>query len=477
MNRTDQHVPPRDAGRGWIAPTLLGAAVAIAGGCSVDGDGALGEVEQAAYVHGAKLWRAPSIPVCWENPTPADAIDREAVKNAVLQTWDAASALHFVGWGPCSASSRGIRIEISDTRPLTWGLGTDLDGRRGGMVLNFTFARWGETCRDQPAHGRCVRAIAIHEFGHAIGFAHEQNRPDNECDQPPIGDDGDRTIGDFDASSVMNYCNTATFSNGSPLSIRDKIAVQRLYGAPSGAIVGHGARCLDLMTVPEGAEADPVRLRRCSDSLNQRWTYRGSELTSFTGEALDVAAEAGAPAKGGGSGRRWEMPDAAILGWGGLCLDAARDGAPAGTSAVLASCDASATQQWTVAFDGGEVRSGLDQCLEARGDGVGAGVELRACDPGRPRQRWRVRPGGQLETASGRCLRAQSSRPGAALALAHCTDGPASPNQKWAFSGALVGAGGRCLDANDGRSELAEGARPHLARCSGDATQDWTYYP
>ncbi|MCA1199566.1 hypothetical protein K9B35_16480 [Sphingomonas sp. R647] len=32
--------------------------------------------------------------------------------------------------------------------------------------------------RNTLSRGICVRAIAAHEYGHALGFSHEQNRAD-----------------------------------------------------------------------------------------------------------------------------------------------------------------------------------------------------------------------------------------------------------------------------------------------------------
>jgi Astacin (Peptidase family M12A) len=107
-------------------------------------------------------------------------------------------------------------------------------GLEHGMVLNFSFQNWGQVCAATPADREfCIRAIAVHEFGHAIGFAHEQNRPDTpgDCLDPPQGGNGNVLLTPWDPNSVMNYCNKV-YGGGGNLSEFDIYAVQVMYGAP-----------------------------------------------------------------------------------------------------------------------------------------------------------------------------------------------------------------------------------------------------
>jgi hypothetical protein len=70
----------------------------------------------------------------------------------------------------------------------------------------------------------------MHEFGHAIDFAHEQNRFDTpgECQKPKQGTDGDLLLTPYDHASVMNYCNKK-YGNHGQLSQGDIESVQTIY--------------------------------------------------------------------------------------------------------------------------------------------------------------------------------------------------------------------------------------------------------
>jgi FG-GAP-like repeat len=216
--------------RRWSARAgALMIAVAVAGCSSRNDPAAVAPVQNDLYLWPANAaWPGRSIPVCWApagapsylQPTvpglaisdyPETAVE---IRGYLRSSWTQATGLSLPGWAQCPADPSGsvelMPIDrIHDPLGYSYTIGYAPSGT--GIELSTSATR-----------------VAIHEFGHTLGFTHEEARPEgSECSYVEHAPGGDTLNTPQDDRSIMEYC-----SNQSWLSYWDEIGAQNAYGRP-----------------------------------------------------------------------------------------------------------------------------------------------------------------------------------------------------------------------------------------------------
>jgi hypothetical protein len=169
------------------------------------GDEPPAEIDSPLYGGGNwALWPGGVVPVCWVSGTNEPT--RQARARAILEeTWSRVAQITFVGWGTCGSSTTNV-VQVH------FQAGTRGSTNKIGYVSDSTVELISDGTDEH------FRYEVIHEFGHVLGFAHEQERPDNwDSNGVPINcnrlDNGRQAVpggvyytSSYDKSSVMNYC-------------------------------------------------------------------------------------------------------------------------------------------------------------------------------------------------------------------------------------------------------------------------------
>jgi len=227
----------------------------------------LGTDDRALAVpDGVQLWttRGNVIPLCWL--TAGEAATKAFVRDTIARTW-ASAALLDVRWRdtcPTTGTEAWVRVALKTTADGNTGgratVGVAAASRPNDQVWCSLPGGGQEPCRGMDltlnrdltmaANRRRSEYLVIHEFGHVLGFGHEQDRVDAPACMATDHERG-LLIGPYDPASIMNYCDT----DAAQLSEGDVVGAQAVYGRPA-------ARADALADLDGDGLADPIATNR-----------------------------------------------------------------------------------------------------------------------------------------------------------------------------------------------------------------------
>lgn len=295
------------------------------------------QMEQDLYLDGL-TWPNGTVRVCYDTDGNNQALIAEA-RRQLASSWSRAANISFTGWGACnltpSASGNYSTIVLhfcggTSTSANCPASGYDNNTKAAGAFRGYStrgrvnavstgggnFApgvtQMALISDDTDAFATRFRYQVIHEFGHALGYRHEQDRPDNFnalgntifCNQSATkATTGSNQTPFYDTQSILGYCAQDPLTGGSfptAISNGDILGVRSAYSRNTSfrgfMIKSDRNSGLAVNATNGAAEGTILKLHSACTASNPdcTWTYQRGMLVSDTDPSLAINAWGGA---------------------------------------------------------------------------------------------------------------------------------------------------------------------------------------